>query len=244
MKKTLTFLITILMALSFAACTDTGNNDVVIPEGTDTPRLVGENTPVCVVYATDPELRSGFDFYSDDLIVADVTVRGWLGELDSSFSFFSIKVNDVLHGKLNRDTIVVYQSGASQETMPDQILMDQGERLILVMELEDEECVSELQARFDYEQDIVHDWLQHGVLYYSFYEVNVIELDDGDYVLDKYESLTRPIESSEKTLGYGDLLRKAIVDKARSDNPSLSSFLCPRAYAYDDFVAFVEEYAP
>ncbi len=247
MKKTLIFLITLMMALSFAACTDTGNNDVVIPEGIDTPNLVGETTFTASL-AWMPQLtEGGLEFGDSDIIIADVTITGWLDELhDYVASFFSAKVNKVLYGNLDRDTIVVSQSGTSKETMEGRVLMDQGERLILIISEKDEIVLSDIRDAFEADNKAIPDWVKEGVAFTARCggALSIIEHEGVEYVLDKYGIITEPVASSKETIPHGDALRSTLVEKAKSKDPAFNSLSYPRAYKYDDFVSFVEEYAP
>lgn len=247
MKKTLIFLITLIMALSFAACTDTETNDVVIPEGTDTPALVGETT-FKASFAWWPQLsEDGLKLADREIIIADVTITGWLDELNNALeTFYAAKVNKVLHGELDRETIVVSQAGTSKETPENLILLDKGERLMLIMTMDDEEYISYTKENFEMADKAVPDWIKYGVLFTARCKgsLSLIEHEGAEYILDKYGITTEPVASSKETIPYGDALRSTLVEKAKSKDPAFNSLSYPRAYAYDDFVSFVEKYAP
>lgn len=247
MKKLLTFLLILTMLLSFAACTDTKNSSVLIPEGTDMPDYSQTARNLSASFAWGPRLEEGgLEHYDYPVLVADVTITGWLDEFPSHYvTICSAKVNNVLAGDYPYDTIVISLAGSTEGMYSELPLVNKGERLIVVLVLYEAVVEDYIKSYYEEERQVpAPEWVTAEHFYSLSQYHDVVEHDGEMYVLDRDGIMTELVEKTKEAQAVDVYLKGELVSQVRTKNSYTQTFSYPRAYKYDDFAALVEKYAP
>lgn len=242
MKKVICLVI-LLAVLLTTACAKNNMSAIDVPDGVATPDY-SDAEVIQASYSWLPSLTNGgLEHNNWEVVVADITINGWICEItDYMTSYYSAKVNDVLYGKLPRDTIVIEKTGNTRYKDPDYPLMEQNERLIVII-VKNQDAWLPREKYTEQTGSEPPEWMQETVVYSLYEYCDVVEDNGGLYVLDR-NGLSND-DTSLNGLEQIEVNQKnELVNEVKSEYKETKSFSYPHAFTYDDFSALVEKYAP
>ena len=238
MKKVV-YIALVLILLFAVGCTGGDKNAVSVPDGVETPEIVSRGNIACAQRPsplTFTEGGMGENTEYMKMVVADITINGWLDESEYC-SYYSATVNDVLCGEVPQKRIAISSEGSTQIWIPGQLARpEKGERMIAFLArfyIEDTPnplYTGEIETR---------EWMAQTFLMDLRLYCDVVEKDGELYVMDPTGDLTKPVTGQALP---ADLF-KEVAAVFREEFPQKRCTYY-RAFTYNDFSALVEKYVP